>query len=303
MLSPYDPSVQAPHQPPEWREVIVHSLDPLTVRDGIEGEPVQARDALPGWRLAVGDRALVQRMGAALFVTHALTRRPTRGAVVSVSGQVAVVNAGGTLWDLGFIGPAPAAGAPVRILWDGDGGTVLGVVGSATPAPDKPVDQHSSDGQPTTINARPIGWATYRGGSRDTSEQTVAQGYYPGYGHFGAKSGIWVYGDVWGGAKGKTCSRLQIQIARHSGMGDGAARTAWFNLHTNRTLPSGNPSWRGNPWGGIQIAAGASGTFDLPADWGDQLATHGGGVGIRYDGTTDYMGLLPSGGTLTARYT
>ena len=150
--------------------------------------------------------------------------------MVSVSGQVAVVNAGGSLWDLGFIGAPPAAGATVRILWDGDGGTALGVVGNATPAPDKPVDQPGAGGDPVTINARPIGWATYRGGSRDTSEQTVAQGYYPGYAHFGTKSGIWVYGDVWGGAKGKTCSRLQIQIARHAGMGDGAGTEGYLLL-------------------------------------------------------------------------
>lgn len=300
MLSPFDPAVQPVHATPDHRVVIVHAVDPLAVRDGIEGEPVLARDALPGWRLAVGDRALAVRVGSELIVTHALTKRPTRGVVAAVAGQVATVTADAQPWDLGFLGSAPAVGATVRILWDADGGTVLGAVGAATAAPSNPVDDHGGGTAAATLNLRPIGYATYRSGQRDTGESTVAQGYYPGWAHLGAKSGLWVYGDVWGGVKGRTCTRLRIQIARHSGMGTYAARTAWFWRHTNRTLPTGDPSWVGSVHGGIQIAAGASGTFDLPAAWGTDLAAAGGGVGIRHDGSADYMGL--TGGTLTATF-
>ena len=306
MLSPFDPAVQPGHATPDHRVVIVQGLDPLTVRDGVEGEPVQARDALPGWRLAVGDRALAQRMGSELFVTHALTKRPTRGAVVSVSDQVAVVNAGGQLWDLGFVGAAPAAGAQVRILWDGDGGTILGVVGSATPAPDRPVDQPGAGGQGATINARPIGWATYRGGARDTSEPGVSQGFYPGYGHFGAKSGLWVYGDIWGGVTGRTCTRLQIALTRTSGVGTYAPQPVHAFLHPHTQLP-GNPTWVSQEYTGISIAAGSSATFELPAWWGTNIANGSAkGVGISYGGSDHYMRLeganINGSGTLTAQY-
>lgn len=291
MSSIFDPAIQPAHTTPDDRAAIVETLSPLTVREA-GGEPVPAASGLVNWRLAVGDKVLTRRIGRELVVIACRSPRPTRGAVVSVAGGIATVNAEESLWDLSFVGDAPTIGAQVRILWDADGGTVLGPVGSATAAPNQPTDPPATGGQPITLDLRPTGWGTYRAGSAMPDEaDRVAQGYWPGWAHLGAKSGLWVYGDVWGGIRGRTCQSLSITLARMPGIGVTAARPAHLRLHNHLHLP-GNPAWVSDEFAGISIAAGAHGTFTLPAWWGTSIADgSAAGVGITYDGSNDYMAL------------
>lgn len=293
MLSPYDPALALERRQTDWRECVVHTADPLTVRDGA-GDPVRARMGIPGWQPAQGDRVVVQRLGAELVVSEVLTVRPPRGTVVAASAGIATVSAGGRVWDLAYLGTTPpAVGATVRILWDSDGGTVLGTITTNTPAPDVPPVDWDVPAAGVTLDLRPTDWASYRGGSRDDASATglVRQGYWTGYAAMGAYSGLWVYGDVLGGVQGRTCTGLTVDLSRAAGIGASAARPVHLWLHNHRTIPA-TPTYLGAEHTGVSIAAGTSGTYPLPAEWGTQLAAGtAAGIGIQYTGETDYMGL------------
>lgn len=297
MLPSNDPTLARAATERDWRVCTVTALAPLTVRENLTGDTVQATNTVSNWVHAIGDRVLVQRVGdgatRATLVRATMTTRPTRGTVLSVAAGVASVSAGGVVMALAYVGAAPAAEDVVRISWDAEGGTVIGVISTtATPAADVAPIVVVAPSPRITLDLVPTASATYRSGTRDSySGDNVVQGYWTG----GApKTGVFVYGDTLGGVAGMTCESLEIDLTRATGSGVSGAHTVHLWLHNVQSLPGTTPTLIGTEYTTISLAPGQSGRFALLADWGTQMAAQtAAGVAIYVNGSADYMTLHP----------
>lgn len=287
----------------------VTSLDPLTV--SVDGVDVAAIN-LTGHRLMRNEQVWTVRGGGLTRVTHLGEPRPQMGTVVTATGSVAVVEAGGrTFTDVPIIVGTPTAGATVAMSWGADG--AIGFVTAsapasppappAPPAPSRPV----APDDVLTIDARALSARTARGGSWRTdgsASRRAYQGRYSG-GVAQDNTGFWFYGPDALRADGVGLSAvLRVTRPREVGM----AGKIGFRIatHTAPTQPSTPPTLTSR--GTVYVAWGDTETIDLGADVAQQMLDGTiAGVGLLYSGTSEYGALLgpdeaPLSGQLTITY-
>lgn len=307
----WHPAVLPPEVSRLLRDVRIYSVSPLTVVEG-QGDPVRAVNGLPHWQHATGDRVTAARMGgnadgsglgSDLLIVASRATRPTRGTVTASTADTVTVTMGGASWVLSRAAAyAPTVGDTVKVLWDADGGTVLGKVAAATPAPGEVVIGPGTGSSTIQLELDPIAAGTYRSGSLRTDGDTPGR-LYQGHWTNGSavdNSGLWIHGDVWGSTAGKSCSDLRVKVKRYAGIGTNAARPVHLRLHKHTALPTGAPEFVGAEWAGLSLPTGGSDWAILDAAtaaaWGALLSSGGAySVGVTYAGTTDYAAFYGPG--------
>lgn len=287
----------------------VTSVEPLTVTVG--GIDVPALN-LTGHRLMRNEPVWTTRHNGIIRVTHIVTPRPQMGTVVTATGAVAVVEAGGrTFTDVPIIVGTPDPGATVALSWGADGaiGFVTAAVPAMPPAPPAPppATAPSSPDDVLTIDARAISARTARGGSwrtDGTASRRAYQGRYSG-GVAQDNSGFWFYGTDALRADGVGLSAV-LRLTRPSEVGTAGKVGFRVATHTAPTQPGTPPAltYRAT----VYIAWGKTETIDLGATVAQQMLDGTiAGVGLLYSGTSDYGALLgpdesPLSGQLTINY-
>lgn len=129
------------------------------------------------------------------------------------------------------------------------------------------------------------GW--YRNDPRQGSYST-AWGYHRGCYFYGSSA--------FSALAGQTCTRLRVKVYRDTHGGISGPERVYVGPHVHASQPSGAPYFPKGAQSVGTLAWGASGTFDLPVEWGQGLIDGiYKGLGHMYLGTADYSIFLAVG--------
>ena len=306
------PAAEQPQGRADAWTMRVSTVSPLTVQEDGGPRPLRVVNGVPDRAHAVGDRVVVRRLPGApetLIVTEALEPRPQFGTVTSVNAaqKQATVAAAGKSWVVQY-GAAPAMNDRVAILWGAEGGVVVAVVSTATaPPPDGATPIPSTPPGESIVQAfGAAATASYRSGARRTDTSEVRQGHWT-EGSTQDNTGLIVYGDVFGGVRGRTVDRMTVRLYRLTGSGVAGSANAYVYASAPTALPATTPALVGSPVA-VPIVAGGDTTADITS-----LGTHfasgaANALAIFYAGTTHYLSLSgptaarPDAGSLTITY-
>lgn len=271
-----------------------------------------------GYIPTAGDVVNVLQASGRLFVLGPVTTnpRPMSGTVAGAasSGLIPVtVTVGPSPILARYTGTAPAVGTLVFLdwqattprLWTGAVATVPPPVDPEDPEPSKPKPPPPPPPPPQT-------------GSNAYSAVDSAR-YRPGYGRWDTGSviqwrnggesesrGAWFYGGGPTQLHGRTITRAQINLGPRLRIGSyNSGATAHLYICSNAYRPGGDTNRIAGPYD-IGIPAGFGGGWaDFPADWGQYLATNGGGLVIVGSPYMGFAGLdtHPASGQIALNWT
>lgn len=191
-------------------------------------------------------------------------------------------------------GYTPTVGDQVLVLLRGQGGYVVGALGSAPPPPPAPEDPVNPWKPPPPEDPvkgsdpfKPVFTGSYRGGWRGDT-RNLYQGDWSGR---GVNTGAAYFGLGPRGLRGATATRVRITLERLSG-GIYGGQSPTLRLLTDKKKPAGAPAEVGPSTAGPSLDIGERRTFDLPVAWGQSMIDgNSGGVGIRVAGSSPYIQL------------
>lgn len=240
----------------------------------------------PGWVPAVGDNVRVLAFaGEYLVLGRVLTAaRPATGTVTATGTPRCTVSAGGVTYScLRNAAYTPVVGHVVRLDWSEP---VPWIIGQSTidtpPATDDPTvpppPPALSDTGESTFAAIDSGrWSTAYGWD-STYNGRLQQGTSGG-----TNTGAWFYGTAPRATlAGRTITRAWVWVHRSPNHGPGGAAAVHLYRHGSDTRPAGNVALAAGP-SDVSRARGQAEWAEIPAAWGQAIATSGGGLGISGD--------------------
>ncbi|QOI67664.1 minor tail protein [Arthrobacter phage Orcanus] len=260
--------------------------------DGVRKVNVDGQNLLATWAdpIVVDDGDVVDveivNQGPGQSSVHVPSRRttqprPATGTVAAVpsSSPVISVTAGGLTYDAEFVG-SYVVGDKVHLDWGAGRPRVIGKVTTTAapepvavrpPVPTVQTGKISGSAIESGTFWGPGGWGSWAGGG-----ENVYQGDYGS----GPLTGAWFYGKAFGGAKGKTITKVLFRTGRRRPVGASSSPAVFhFRTHSSSYRPGGNVSLGGVSHD-VTIAAGAApATIELPVSFGDALV-NGGGIAI-----------------------
>ncbi|MGV8972256.1 MAG: hypothetical protein ACOH10_08025 [Rhodoglobus sp.] len=277
-----------------WTATIV-SASPLLARQDGGSISLVVLNGMPDRQHVVGDKVKLQRFGSDLVITSALTPRPQYGIVGSVNTgtRTATVTTSAGVWSVQYIGAAPTVADRVAMLWGPEGGMILGSASTTVTPPASTDPGAGAPGAPgggtLTVSAAQAG--TYRSGTRRTDVGTeLRQGHWT-TGIAADNSGIFAFGDVFGGLAGKTVTSSKITLTRGPrGTGSDSAITFTIVAHAAMTLPGATPAYTGSVT--VSLAPNETKTVDVTSIAAGLSSGTVRGFGISYAGTANYGALL-----------
>lgn len=277
---------------------IITSVSPLKV--DVNGTAVPVLDSTGGDLLRVGDTGLVL-VGSRPRLIRNLTPPAPRGTVTALGTNVVTVSVGGLSATMPYAYPSPAVGDTVAIVWRSGGQSyAAGRFSTASPpastAPTATPPASTAPAVPVapklyTSTFSAIATSSSSGGSWTTwgdYDTTAVQGTYSGSNY---KSGYYFYGQVFGGAAGRTCTAATLRLRRgSSGLGSSASIKPHLRLHTGAIKGAAPPALTADAGiDGPGFTFGQELVFDLGATWGQKLLNgSAAGIALVYSGTADY---------------
>lgn len=215
---------------------------------------------------------------------------------VNADGTVDLALDGGIAEAVAVLNPyVPRAGDPVIVVRRGAGRLL--VLGSVRTSNDPTVDVQESltlawnvtDSTPTIASPFVVAATqtrSTRGASWDRPE--IYQGaLVPNSGYW---RGLFFYGSAADALRGRTVTRIRIQLSRRNDGGSAGPVPVYIAPHIHPTRPASEPVFTARATQVGTLPRAGSGTFDLPVGWGQALANGTvKGFGTAYDGTADYL--------------